>query len=227
MQLSSHSKTLSFEKWHGAGNDFILIRDADFDTSLVPSLCHRRYGIGADGVIVLDKPNLMHIYNADGSEAPMCGNALRISAKATGWSQIQSKTHLHNVKGDWVSLAKPKWLGDDPIVIDSGARHVVCFDRNFSDAPALREEHAANVNMAVVESEDTIALRTFEKGVEAETFSCGTGAVATAFATMRTFGYKGPFTLKFASDILHVAFEDGVPWLSGHVACVFKGQNTF
>ncbi len=74
---------LSFVKYHGAGNDFILIDDRTlfFDPTLVPQLCHRHFGIGADGLILLQHDSLadfrMRIYNSDGSEAESCGNGLR------------------------------------------------------------------------------------------------------------------------------------------------------
>ena len=71
MALSNPIECLKFHKGRGAGNDFVLVDDPHFDPQLVKHLCHRRYGIGADGVIWFLAPNRMHIYNADVQEAPM------------------------------------------------------------------------------------------------------------------------------------------------------------
>lgn len=229
MALSSPTKILSFEKWHGAGNDFIVVTEPDFDLTSIKELCHRRYGIGADGVIHLIKPNIMRIYNADGNEAHMCGNALRIAAKITGWPEIKTRgnTHIAKTIDDqlYVSLGKPQWLSDEPILIDSGVCHLVTFDESFENAPVLRKKHDANINFVTIEAENHLHLRVYEKGVEDETYSCGTGAVASAFAVMRLHGHTGPFTITYKNgDFLNVFFEDDVAFLGGPACRAFSGS---
>lgn len=79
-------KTFSFEKWHGIGNDFILVSEKELSLttarSLAPKLCDRNFGIGADGLLVVGDGPRMHVINADGSEPEMCGNGIRCVA---GW----------------------------------------------------------------------------------------------------------------------------------------------
>src|SRR5947208_2469688 len=88
--------TLSFVKYHGAGNDFILIDDRAlvFDPTLVPKLCHRKTGIGADGVILLQPHNRMRIYNCDGTQAESCGNGLRCLIRFMAELQIPPPYHI-------------------------------------------------------------------------------------------------------------------------------------
>ncbi len=228
MASSNPTKTLSFSKWHGAGNDFILVDDPAFDPACVPHLCHRRYGVGADGLIWFTLPNRMRIFNADGGEADMCGNALRILAHAKNLTTVETHVGTHTVKRIdnqiAVSLGSPKILSTDPWLIDSGVRHLVCFDEDFGHAPTLRKAHDANVNFVKILSPDTVAIRTYERGVEAETYSCGTGAVATAFAMRERSGFNGPYHLQYRSNSLSVVFEDGVAYLMGAVECTFEGE---
>ncbi|MCB1117213.1 MAG: hypothetical protein KDK50_01380 [Chlamydiia bacterium] len=229
MALSNPIKTLKFHKWQGSGNDFILVDDPHFEPQLVQHLCHRRYGVGADGVIWFLAPNRMHIYNPDGQEAPMCGNALRILAHAKKLKTIESSQGMHEVKtidGQLaVSLGQPQLLSEDPLIIDSGVRHLVLFDGDFDHAPQLRTIHDANVNFVKILAPDTVAIRTYERGVEAETYSCGTGAVAVCFALRMRSNFDGPYHLEYRSgDHLSVVFIDNQSFLMGEAVCTFKGE---
>jgi len=210
---------VAFHKYQATGNDFILIDDRErrFDTqnsSKIQSLCHRRFGIGADGLILLrSEPGVdfrMIYFNADGYEGSMCGNGGRC---VTAFANIKfpDKSHykfrafdgeheskLLEVRGDGflISLsmnqvAKP-FVDEQDVILNTGSPHFVRFveDAGSIDVnqigrkirnsePFLRE--GINVNFAEVHN-NSITVRTYERGVEEETLSCGTGVTASAIA---------------------------------------------
>ncbi|HPE84746.1 MAG TPA: hypothetical protein PLO43_01015 [Chlamydiales bacterium] len=224
MPLQNPTKTFNFEKWQGAGNDFILIDHPAFNPSWTQQLCHRRYGIGADGVIWFLPPADMRIFNADGTEAACCGNALRCLAAARNLSCINNKHHIkHHKKGLAVSMGVPKFITSQ--TLDTGVPHHVVFDGHFQDAKSLRLEHNANVNFAKMIAPGRIAIRTYERGVEDETYSCGTGAVAVCAYAREHLQDPGPFTLEYISgDTLFVFFQEKEAWLVGDAKQTFRGE---
>jgi diaminopimelate epimerase len=208
---------ISFSKYEGAGNDFILIdnRLQEFipTPEQVRALCDRKLGIGADGLIALEvgmrAPFRMRIFNADGFEAEMCGNGLRclkrfLEAKGVVSTPVLVETKervLHienegqNVKtsmGDPKDLRLDISLERDQIVhfVNTGVPHAVQFVEDLETldietrGPFIRRHpkfgpKGANANFVKVHL-GTLAIRTFERGVEGETLACGTGAVASA-----------------------------------------------
>ncbi|MEX1188066.1 MAG: diaminopimelate epimerase [Bacteroidia bacterium] len=210
---------IAFNKYQATGNDFIIIDDRDrrFDiqnSSLIQTLCNRRFGIGADGLIVIrSEPGhdfRMIYFNADGYEGSMCGNGGRC---ATAFANIlfpdkkeyvfkafdgvhHSKIEQVRNDGFLVSLSMsnvelPNAIGSD-VVLNTGSPHYVQFvdDSGSVDValsgrsirnsePFLRE--GINVNFVEVHN-DSITVRTYERGVEEETLSCGTGVTASAIA---------------------------------------------
>lgn len=205
---------LAFEKYHGAGNDFILIdnrgRHFSKEQAHIALYCNRRLGIGADGLILIENhPDFdfeMVYYNADGNLGSMCGNGGRcavIFAKKAGiinntttFMAIDGPHAATIVEPERVNLAmgpvsKIEQSGSD-YVLDTGSPHLVRFvedvdgidmiaeGRSIRYAPAFREK-GINVNFAVL-SGNTCRMRTYERGVEEETLSCGTGTVAVAVA---------------------------------------------
>lgn len=207
---------MQFFKYQGAGNDFILIdnRENFFDSqnvALVAHLCDRRFGIGADGLMLLqahaDYDFEMVYYNADGNIGSMCGNGGRcIVAFAKHLGVIGQKTKFlavdgeHeatlNAQGDWVSL-KMIDVTDisrdgDAFVLNTGSPHYVKVvdDLNkldvYQEGRAIRysptyAKEGINVNFVEPRSEG-YAVRTYERGVEDETLACGTGVTAVALA---------------------------------------------
>jgi len=207
-------KNIKFSKYQGAGNDFVLIdnRNNDFDRNnqeLVKKLCDRRFGIGADGLMLLQKNDHydfeMIYFNADGREGTMCGNGGRcIVAFARDLKIIEHKTdflavdgpHSAEIHDNQVNLGM---IDVDTIhqdgeayVLNTGSPHYVLVVNNlhtydvFNSGSSIRNnntygEHGINVNFV---EKDNIGyfLRTFERGVEDETLACGTGATATAMA---------------------------------------------
>lgn len=204
----------SFEKFHGAGNDFILIdnRERTFrgDQKSIAKMCHRHFGIGADGLILLQShPDFdfeMIYYNADGNIGSMCGNGGRcavIFANKLG----MIKREASFLATDGVHQAKISEDGEvnlsmNPVhaiakvenafVLDTGSPHYVTFVDSVNELDVIVEgkkirnsdtyrAEGINVNFAKI-TDTGILMRTYERGVEDETFSCGTGTVASAIA---------------------------------------------
>ncbi len=197
---------MTIAKYSANGNDFVIFHTfVERDRSrLAVELCHRQEGVGADGLIVLLPHDTLdfkwQFYNADGSEAAMCGNGSRAAAHyaythglapaamrfLTGAGEIAAE-----VRGDVVTseLTKPVIHRDDIVeegetwwLIDTGVPHLVALrdsvgDFDLSQARRLRETYDANVNIAAIEG-DTLRVRTYERGVEDETLACGTGMAA-------------------------------------------------
>ena len=244
---------LSFSKYQGAGNDFILIddRDAFFPcaASQIQNLCHRQYGIGADGLILLQSSSVadarMRIFNADGSEAEMCGNGIRCLFHfahqlgcATAKAEIETAAALYSCyfSGDKVAvlLPMPTYVPELELV-NSGVRHVVSFVDN--DHPLDVEKRGkeirfdvrfspqgANVTFAQL-IRNELRVRTYERGVEKETLACGTGAVAAAFMAMKKFSIASPVNILTSSnERLEVFQKENGMELVGPAREVFKGK---
>ncbi len=208
------SEQMKFSKYQGAGNDFILIdnRKGAFDAqneALVKKLCDRKFGIGADGLMLLqDTKNFdfeMVYFNADGREGSMCGNGGRcIVAFARDLGIISQKTdflavdgpHHADIEDEQVNL---QMIDVDHIskdgaayVLHTGSPHYVQLVDHLAEMDVYKDGHTirnnntyreAGINVNFVEKEDNgYFVRTFERGVEDETLACGTGATAAAIA---------------------------------------------
>jgi diaminopimelate epimerase len=208
-------KKISFYKYHGTGNDFVMIDDRNHhfprnNHELVAQICERRFGVGADGLILLDNHSTedfeMIYYNADGHLGSFCGNGGRCVvafAKQLGivheQTQFMAADGLHRAKinNGQVSLNMNEvnqWKIDhDFIFMDTGSPHHVIFKEDVSSVDVAKEGSeiahneqygvaGTNVNFVSLRNPHQIDVRTFERGVEAETFSCGTGVTASAIA---------------------------------------------
>ncbi len=217
--------TFHFYKYQGAGNDFIVMdnRDGSFnihETKVLARLCDRRFGIGADGIMLLNAADTvdfeMVYYNADGREGSMCGNGGRcIVAFAKELGIIDSETvfmaadgvhHARiNPEGDWVTLrmgdVEETFRDDDAYVLNTGSPHYVRTVANLASLDVYTEgknirysdpyrEDGINVNFAEDDTEGYF-VRTYERGVENETLACGTGATAVALAMAQEKGLQG------------------------------------
>ena len=260
-------RTHTFYKYQGTGNDFVMIdnRLSLFDTnnsSLIAHLCNRRFGVGADGLILLESdPNYdfkMVYFNADGQQSSMCGNGGRcIVAFANFLGIIQGDAHFSAIDGPhlavydngYVELKMQDVLNvsskEDYFVLDTGSPHYVSLKSNLDSLDMASEgafvrysepfkSSGVNVNFAKKINMDTFAIRTYERGVEAETLSCGTGSTAVAI----TMFHSGQSTskvmnLKTQGGNLVVRFEPTSSssssssysnvWLCGAAVQVFKG----
>jgi diaminopimelate epimerase len=204
---------LSFYKYHGNGNDFIIADNRTqavpySDQTLIRNLCNRNYGIGADGLMLLeDKPGYdfyMRYFNSDGREGSMCGNGGRCIvhfAKVLGI--IDRKAIFSGIDGAHEAAIDPRGtvrlrLQDvngietdgHAYILNTGSPHYVIFTGNVDQLDVLKagrevrygekySENGINVNF-VERLSDGIRIRTYERGVENETLACGTGSVAAA-----------------------------------------------
>ena len=255
------SKTLEFYKYEGAGNDFILFDAREGAPMLsheeLAHLCHRHFGIGADGVMYLEQPQnegedfYMRYFNSDGRESTMCGNGGRcISKFAADLGMFSSDCKFSAVDGPhWAKVNEHSiTLGmvNAPAVVERNGGHFVDtgsphhveqrdFPADFENvARQTRDAYGAegsNVNYVETIGEDALRIRTFERGVEAETLACGTGAVAAAIvAYTQGWVQTQPVTLDALGGQLKVGFEGRGPftkvWLEGPAKFVFKGTIT-
>jgi len=252
-----------FSKYQGAGNDFILVdnRELSFDRSnesLVAKLCDRRFGIGADGLMLLQsKENYdfeMIYYNADGREGSMCGNGGRcIVAFARDLGIITDKTvflavdglHHASLKADLVNLqmidVKDFHRDGNAYILQTGSPHYVEFVTNLKDKNVFHDGYTVrnndtygkdgiNVNFIEPEGEGYF-LRTFERGVEDETYACGTGATAAAMAVALQKDLEGDITIpiRVLGGQLYISFHKSGPhftnvFLKGPAQFVFEGN---
>ncbi|MBX2846374.1 MAG: diaminopimelate epimerase [Saprospiraceae bacterium] len=204
-----------FYKYHGSGNDFIIIdnREGLFpkDDSLVRSMCTRHFGIGADGLILLENDEesdfYMRYYNSDGSESTMCGNggrcvvlfARQICVTSKDETVFRAADGLHYAKlllNGQVALkmnfSEEYELYGQAYILDTGSPHYVRFMHNIAQLDMRREGRMVRnsarfkkdgINVNFVEEESTgLKMRTYERGVEDETLSCGTGVTAAAIS---------------------------------------------
>ncbi|PIE50683.1 MAG: diaminopimelate epimerase [Flavobacteriales bacterium] len=252
---------IQFYKYHGTGNDFIMIDNRDFifpknDVKLIEHLCHRRFGIGADGLILLENdPDLdfkMTYFNSDGNESTMCGNGGRcLVAFAHFLGIFKDKCAFNAIDGIHEAefkngIVKLKMIPVEEItqngkdfVLDTGSPHFVRFVdevENFEvylNGKAIRysdafKKEGINVNFVERISENQIFVRTYERGVEDETYSCGTGVTASCLSVMsmedisalevKTLGGN----LKVYADKVKNGFEN--IWLEGPAIQSFEGS---
>ncbi len=230
-----------FSKYHGTGNDFIMIdgRHQDcsyFDTKHIKQLCDRRFGIGGDGLIILQESKnfdfKMSYYNADGGEGTMCGNGgrcitafahkLRIISRETTFEGIDGSHAASILSGEVVRLKLANVTGverlKDGYLLNTGSPHFVSFVENLDDLDVAHEgakirqqsrfgKGGVNVNFTEVTS-GTIAVRTFERGVEGETWSCGTGVTAAAIsARIHLRSDSLSYTIQTRGGMLNVSFR--------------------
>lgn len=261
-------KKINFTKMVASGNDFIVIEGVKSGIKnykfLAKEMCDRKFGVGADGLLVLDKSRRadvrMRIFNADGSQAEMCGNGARCSA-------LYSMLHLtkkHNLKLETkagiietdvkvdnvrIKLTQSKDLALDlPIVvngrelavnfINTGVPHAVIFVQGleninvFGLGRAIRKHkefspRGTNVNFIEVLNDNSLGIRTYERGVEDETLACGTGSTASALIFALKSGAQNKVNVHTKSgEILKVYFKHDLSdvWLEGRGKIVYKGE---
>jgi len=242
---------MDFFKYQGTGNDFVLIDDRDLtfpasDQAFVERLCHRRFGIGADGLILLQNdPEYdfrMVYFNSDGAEGSMCGNGGRCIVRfAHDLGLFDQKTrfiavdgeHLAEVDGENISLKMSNVSGiakrDGLTFLNTGSPHVVQFVDDLESLDVVAEGRAirysttfqpggTNVNFAQVLDNHTLFVRTYERGVEDETYSCGTGVTAVALVAHHQLAMPGPIHIQTIGGNLQVSFQ---PKDNGHFEDIY------
>ncbi len=255
---------IEFYKYQGTGNDFVLIDNRqgiydDITTKQVNLLCNRRFGIGADGLMLLNTKEGfdfdMKYFNSDGKEGSMCGNGARCILKFASMLGIK-KTIYHFSAADGEHEAEIDLGGvvrlkmqdvtgvedfSNHYVLNTGSPHYVKTTTDImkvdvvSEGRAIRNsrefaEEGINVNFVETLDEDKIYVRTYERGVEDETLSCGTGVTAAALISAHNDNGFNRVEVKTAGGRLSVEFEklsDGEfvnVWLSGPAEMVYKGE---
>lgn len=255
--------TISFYKYQGTGNDFIMIdnRNQIFpknNIDLINHLCDRRFGIGADGLILLENAEgvdfKMVYFNADGNESSMCGNGGRcIVAFAKYLNIITDETSFIAIDGlheAFITSEEVKLKMQDVaavethdahLFLDTGSPHHVEMISNLEDLNIQEKgaeirygapyfEKGSNVNFVKKVSENSFKMRTYERGVEAETLSCGTGATAVAIAMYHSQKTNAQnIQLQVEGGVLEVSFAKIDEkytdiYLKGPTKQVFKGE---
>ena len=253
-----------FYKYQGTGNDFVIIdnRSKQFDAltkEQVYNLCHRRFGIGADGLMLLNAHNdydfEMKYFNADGGESTMCGNGGRCLVKfAYDLGIVKSTYHFLAVDGPHeasveldgtVSLKMNDVTSiqyfNDYFVLNTGSPHFVKMTDDvmrmdvFKEGRAIRNsepfvKEGINVNFVEqLEAVDRIIVRTYERGVEDETYSCGTGVTAAALVSYHNENGFNRVEVQTKGGYLSVDYDklgDSFSniWLTGPALKVFEGE---
>ncbi|MDF0720196.1 diaminopimelate epimerase [Kaistella sp. PBT33-4] len=251
---------LQFYKYHGTGNDFVMIdnRDLEFpkNKDLIKHMCDRRFGIGGDGLILLENDAQadfkMVYYNSDGNESTMCGNGGRcLVAFAHFLDLFEEKATftavdgLHeasyskgNVKLKMIDVADISYDGENA-VLNTGSPHFVMFVDAVKDFPVYTKgneirnndtycSEGINVNFVEKLSDHSLFVRTYERGVEDETFSCGTGATASALVFMKDTGLTAVDVKVLGGNLKIHARQSGSTfsdiWLEGPAVQVFSGK---
>lgn len=254
---------LNFYKYQGTGNDFVILDNRDgrynaLTTAQVKFLCDRRFGIGADGLMLLNShPDFdfeMKYYNADGGESTMCGNGGRCLVKFAYDLGIIKTTYRflaidgpHDASVGLDGIVSLKMVDVDGYekrnghyVLNTGSPHFVTFSNDVMREDVARKGReirysdtykAEGINVNFVEQtgdSDKIIVRTYERGVEDETYSCGTGVTAAALVCyhndngfnrveIKTLG--GPLSVDY--DKVGHSFKN--IWLNGPAQRVFEG----
>lgn len=259
---------MKISKYQGCGNDFVVVdnRDGRFaaNTKQVTFLCDRRFGVGADGLMLLeedaDSDFKMRYFNCNGAESTMCGNGgrcialfahhLGIGSMVKNFSGIDGKhtAQLYNIRNSSATVCLEmcdveviEQMGDD-FFLNTGSPHYVHFCDNPNEeniveyGRAVRygelfaEKGGTNVDLVKIVDEGEIYVRTYERGVEDETLSCGTGVTAAAIAAaIKTQSQCRRWRVKTRGGMLTVEFElNGTRAekisLTGKAVRVFEGE---
>ena len=252
---------IKFFKYQSTGNDFVLIdnREGVFpgnDTAFINRLCDRKFGIGADGLILLADSEIadfdMQYYNADGSLSSFCGNGSRAIVSFANYLGIIEDTarfeaydgmHEAVISGNLIEVKMADVQNGRPVLngtfIDTGSPHYIEIVENLDNIDVVQQGKAArnlaifapdgsNINYVEKTGEGKIKVRTYERGVENETLSCGTGVTASAIIAASSRPGNNILISTLGGE-LEVRFEknDGGYhniWLAGPTEMVFAGE---
>ncbi len=254
---------IDFEKYHGTGNDFVLIdnRQGHFpkgEIKLIRSICRRHFGVGSDGLMLIEETDEadfeMIFYNPDGSKS-LCGNGSRCAihfavklglASEKGTMLTTDGIHDYRFINDLevaVSMRNPSPISNREgyPFIHTGSPHLVVMvddvDKvNVVEAGRLlryskhfEADGGTNVNFVSPLSEENFAVRTYERGVEDETLSCGTGVAAVALVLAQSGKAYDKAFIQTRGGLLSVMFKFHLDqfsdiWLQGPVQSVFTGS---
>lgn len=253
---------ISFSKYQGTGNDFVMIdnRQGVFpkdDLELVQSLCDRKFGIGADGLILIENhPSAdfeMIYFNSDGSQS-LCGNGSRCAVRfAEDLGLVADKTLFLAIDGMHEAIITPEEIHlkmnpvsqiekiEDDSYLHTGSPHYIRWTSKAAEEAVVAEgarirysekfsgQNGTNVNFVEVLPNNVLFVRTYERGVEDETLSCGTGVTAAALAATEK-NLSSPVHIQTKGGNLAVSFDrladgsfDNI-YLIGPAKKVFEGK---
>lgn len=255
---------IKFYKYQGTGNDFIILDNREknynsFSQDQVRQLCDRKFGIGADGLMLLNEKEgydfEMIYYNADGKPGSMCGNGGRCMLKFASEIGINKSLYKflafdgeHEGKIDPEGIVSVKMNDVSKVehrhgdfILDTGSPHYIRLVPDVMHTDVVKkgreiryshefEKEGINVNFVEQLSDvDQIKVRTYERGVENETLSCGTGVTAAALVCYHNVNGFNEVEVETPGGRLNVEFDrvgDGVYkniWLCGPAEKVFEG----
>lgn len=252
---------IHFYKYQATGNDFVLIDNRsgeyDFSTDQVKAICDRKFGVGADGLMLIEKHPTFHFnlryFNSDGSQS-LCGNGSRAAVNmaaslglVNGKASFEAYDGRHDaeigkdgiVKLRMNDVTSVKPIGDD-LFLNTGSPHYIRIVSDVKSYPVVEEGRkirysdafapgGTNVNFIELLPGNSIFVRTYERGVEDETLSCGTGVTAAALAVALR-GYRSPVSVKTLGGELSVEFTASSSdafhdiYLIGPAKMVFEGD---
>jgi len=255
--------TIKFFKYQGTGNDFVILdnRDKKYDhltREQVEFLCDRRFGIGADGLMLLNlHPSCdfeMKYFNADGNESSMCGNGGRCLTKfAYDLGIVKTSYRFLAIDGEHEATIDENGIvslrmndvdnvetDHGSFILNTGSPHYVTFEDNVMELDVFKlgreirnsapfKSEGINVNFVEqTKDADRIIVRTYERGVEDETFSCGTGVTACALVAHHNESGFNRVEVETKGGLLSVEYEkvgDSYKnvWLQGPAVKVFEG----
>jgi len=257
---------MRFYKYQGTGNDFVIVDNREVNHSAlsqerIHQICDRRFGIGADGFMLLNnKPGYdfeMVYYNADGREGSMCGNGGRcivqfahdigIDRNHFNFLAVDGE-HQANIENGLVSLKMTDVSGIHQFgtyaVLNTGSPHYVKKVTGLAELDVYTEgrkiryndefnEQGINVNFVEVSGNGSLKVRTYERGVEDETFSCGTGVTAAALVFYQQETGSNSIDIEVLGGKLNVSYNRNADgsydniWLKGPALKVFEGSVGF
>jgi len=253
----------TFYKYQGTGNDFIILDNRQDEViglskKQIIFLCDRKFGIGADGLMLLNKEEgydfKMVYFNADGNESTMCGNGGRCLVKFAYAMGIHKSVYTfcaidgeHNAEITDKGIVRLKMNDVNTVenhatysILNTGSPHFIKYSSNVKDIDVVEmgrdiryskafEAEGINVNFVERLNEDSIFVRTYERGVEDETLSCGTGVTAAALASAHNDNGFNLVNIKTLGGHLFVEFNKLSDthfqniWLCGPAEFVFEG----
>lgn len=244
---------MKFWKMEGLGNDFVVVVGSySFSGTEIVALCDRRRGVGADGVLVVsgDRDGVgMSYFNADGSEAEMCGNGLRCVARLAvelgltdrrefsvdtpgGLRRVKVSSSEVTAELGPVTVGEQRRIsGRDFHLVSVGNPHAVSWVDGLDGIGLAATGQALqgmfsdgiNVEMARVDSPGGISMRVWERGV-GETNACGTGAVAAAAAGLAQGLTREKVEVRLVGGTAQVTLEEGTSWITGPARLVYRGE---
>jgi diaminopimelate epimerase len=252
---------MQFFKYHGTGNDFIMVDNREDSwqptSEEVAGLCDRHFGIGADGLILIEGDEetefYMNYYNSDGSQS-FCGNGSRCAvafAKSLGMLEKEEASfraidgyHEAKINGEEISIRMTDVKevvvrSDNEYFVNTGSPHVVSMVEDLNiDVMELGsgiryseefEKEGTNVNFLTLLNPNEAMVRTYERGVEGETLSCGTGVTACAIVMHHLSNNAEEKQIHALGGDLTIRFEKTEKgyeniWLCGPAELVFKGE---